>query len=171
MKQLAKTFLTSAVLGGMMLSSAAMAQQKIGIVSVEAVFQQMPQAAGIAAAIQAEYKDRAEEISRLQKDIEYQINKRQREAATMSEAQIKELETKIIEMRNEYASKAQPLQEEIKQRQTEERNKLIALIRQSIETVAAEGDFDMVLQGQAAAFVKPEYDLSQKVLEQVSKAN
>ena len=47
MKQLAKNLITAAALSGAMFSSVAMAEQKIGVVNVEAVFQQMPQAAGI----------------------------------------------------------------------------------------------------------------------------
>ena len=169
MKQLAKNLITAAALTGAMFSSAAMAEQKIGVVSVEAVFQQMPQAVGIAQTIAAEFKDQVDEVERLKKDIEYQINKRQREAATMSEAQIKELEDKIIELRNDYASKAQPLQQSIQRRQAEERNKLLGLIQQSIQKVAADGNFDLVLGGNSAVFAKPEFDLSQQVLDHVKE--
>lgn len=171
MKQLAKNLITAAALSGAMFSSVAMAEQKIGVVNVEAVFQQMPQAAGIAQSIAAEFKDQVDEVERLQKDIEYQINKRQREAATMSEAQIKELEDKIIELRTEYAGKAQPLQQTIQRRQAEERNKLLGLIQQSIQSVASAGDYDIVLNGTSVIFAKPEHNLSTQVLEQVSKIN
>ncbi|MCV2884998.1 OmpH family outer membrane protein [Aestuariibacter sp. AA17] len=169
MKQFAKSLLATAALSGMLFTSAAMAEQKIGVVSVEQVFSQMPQAAGIQQMIQDEFKDRVEEVNRLQKDIEYQLNKRQREAATMNEQQIKDLEAKIMEMRKEYAEKAQPLQQDIQKRSNEERNKLLVLIRQSIDAIASEEKFDMVLQGQAAIYAKPEFDLSTKVLERVSK--
>lgn len=169
MKQLAKNLITAAALSGAMFSSVAMAEQKIGVVSVENIFQQMPQAVGIAQAISAEFKDQVDEVERLQKDIEYQINKRQREAATMSEAQIAELEEKIVEMRQEYAAKAQPLQQNIQRRQAEERNKLLGLIQQSINNIAAEGDFDLILNGNAAVYAKPENDLSQQVLDRVKQ--
>ena len=171
MKQFAKKVMTTAVLGSALMSSAVFAQQKIAVVSVEGVFQKMPQVAAIQQAIAEEFKDRRQEIERLQGDIEYQINKRQREAATMSEAQIKELEETIIKMRQDYAAKAQPLQQEMQQRQNEERNKILGLINQAIQAEAAAGDFDLVLSGSAAVFAKPEVNLSNKVLERVSKAN
>lgn len=171
MKQLAKSLLSTAILSGALLSSAAMADQKIGVVNVEGIFQNMPQAVTVQQTIAAEFKDRQEEVKRLEEDIKYQLNKRQREAATMSEDQIKELESNILKMREDYQAKAQPLQQAIQTRLAEERNKLLGLIQQSIQVVAAEGDFDMVLQGTAAAYTKPEFDLSEKVLEQVSKVN
>ena len=169
MKQLAKNLISAAVLSTAMLSGAAMAEQKIGVVNVEGVFQNMPQAAAIQQTIAAEFKDRQEEVERLKKDIEYQLNKRQREAATMSEQQIKELEDTIIKMRDEFTAKAQPLQKDIQQRLNDERNKLLGLIQQSIQSVAAAGNYDLVLSGPSVAFTKAEFDLSEKVLEQVSK--
>lgn len=169
MKQLAKSLIATAMLSGAIFSSAAMAEQKIGVVNVEGIFSQMPQALTAQQTIATEFKDRQEEVKRLEEDIKYQLNKRQREAATMSEDQIKELESNILKMREDYNAKAQPLQQAIQARSAEERNKLLGLIQQSIQSVAAEGDFDLVLQGQAAVFSKPEFDLSEKVLEQVSK--
>lgn len=169
MKQLAKSLISTALVSSALLSSAAMAEQKIGVVNVEGIFQQMPQTVNVQQTINTEFKDRQDEVVRLQEDIKYQLNKRQREAATMSEEQIKELEANILKMREEYNAKAQPLQQAMQARSAEERNKLLALIQQSIQTVAAEGDFDLILQGNAAVFSKPEFDLSEKVLEQVSK--
>lgn len=169
MKQLAKSILGTALMGSVMFSAAAFAEQKIGVVNVEAIFQQMPQAATLQQGIQDEFKDQRAEMERMQSDIEYELNKRQREAATMSEAQIKELEEKILKMREEYQAKAQPLQQQIQRRVADERNKLIALIQTAIEKVAANGDFDMVLQGQAAVFAKDEFNLSEAVLKEVTK--
>ena len=171
MKQFAKKLMTTAVMGSALMSSAAFAEQKIGVVNVEGIFAQMPQAQAIQQAIAEEFKDRVQEVETLKGDIEYQINKRQREAATMSEAQIKELDETILKMRQDYAAKAQPLQQEVQQRQAAERNKLLGLIDQAIQAEAAAGDFDLVLSGQAAVYAKPEVNLSQKVLDRVSKAN
>lgn len=171
MKFVTKTILTGALLTGAMVSSAAMAAQKIGLVNVELIFQQMPQTALVQQTIDAEFKDQRAAMAQMQEDINYLINKRQREAATMSETEIKELEGKIITMRDEFNAKAQPLQQKMQQRLSEERQKIGGLINNAIQAIAAEDNYDLVLQGQAAAFVKPEYNISEKVLERVSKAN
>ena len=168
MKQLAKNLITAAMLGGALMSSAA-AAQKIGVVHVQNIIAQMPQATTVQQTIADEFKDRQAELKQLEDDIKYQFNKRQREEATMSEAQIKELEDKIIKMRQEYAAKAPPLQQEVNRRLQEEQGKLLGLIQQAVESVAAEGKYDIILQRQAAAFLKEEHDLSDEVLEKVSK--
>ena len=61
--------------------------------------------------IAAQFKDKTEEVSRLEKDIKYYLEKNQRDAATMSEKEKTELEGKIIALREEYtASLAHHLQ-------------------------------------------------------------
>jgi outer membrane protein len=160
---------TGALLGTAIFSSALMAEQKIGAINVQGIFQSMPQAATIQQGIATEFKDKTEEVSRLEKDIKYYLEKNQRDAATMSTKEKTELEQKIITMRDEYTAKAQPLQQEIQTRLKEEQNKLLGLIKQSIDVVAAKEKYDVILNANAVAFIKEEHDISKLVLDQVSK--
>ena len=59
----------------------------------------------------------------------------------------------------------------MRRRQAEERNKIFALIQQAITAVAAEEKVDIILDSKAVTFVKPEKDLTDKVVEKVSKLN
>lgn len=169
MKTLNKTLVATALLGSALVSGAASAEQKIAVVNVQGILQAMPKAATVQQDIAAEFKDQTEAVERLQGELEYQVQKLQREAATMSEAQKKELEEKILKTRDEYAAKAQPLKQAIERRFAEERNKMLGLIRQAMDAVAAKGNYDLVLNAGAVAFAKPEHDLSEQVLEQVNK--
>ncbi|MCW8091661.1 OmpH family outer membrane protein [Alteromonas sp. ASW11-130] len=171
MKQLAKHIVATAMFGSALVSTSAMAEQKIGVVDVQGVFQAMPQAAEIANNIQIEFKDQIDEVSQLQKDGQFFAERLQRDAATMSEQEKKELQDKIMGVREKLAEKGQPLQQNIQRRQNEERNKMLALIKQAIDTVAAKSDYDLVLSSGAVAYAKEQHDLSDKVLEQVKKAN
>lgn len=147
----------------------AAAQQKVGVINVQGVFQSLPQAATIQQAIAEEFKDQIEEVNRMEKDMQYYLEKQKRDTATMSQAEIKELEDKILSLRDEYAAKAQPLQQNIQRRTSEERNKLLALIKQSVDKLAADGDYDVVLNSNAVVFIDEQYDLSQSVIDQVSQ--
>ena len=171
MNTFSKSLIATALLSTAMLSSVAMAEQKIGAVNVQGVFQAMPQATAIQQTIAAEFKDQTEEINRLEKDIKYYLEKNQRDAATMSAKEKKELEDKIIALREEYTNKAQPLQQQIQNRLKEEQNKLLGLIKQSIDAVAAKGKYDVILNANAVAFINEDHDISKLVLEQVSKIN
>jgi len=171
LNKFSKSIIATALLTTAMASSVALAEQKIGAINVQGVFQAMPQAAAIQQTIAAEFKDQTEEVSRLEKDIKYYLEKNQRDAATMSAAQKKELEDKIIAMRDEYTNKAQPLQQQIQNRLKDEQNKLLGLIKQSIDVVAAKGKYDVILNANAVAFINEDHDITKLVLDQVSKAN
>ncbi len=145
------------------------AAQKIGVVDVQAIFQQLPQAAQIENTIRVEYKDKIEAINRMEKEIKYLLEKQQRESTTMSASQKDELTKKVMALREQYGSQAKPLDNEIKQRMGEERNKLLSLIKQSIDEVAKKNNYDLILQNGAVAFVEQSADISEKVLTLVSK--
>ncbi|MGJ8681745.1 OmpH family outer membrane protein [Paraglaciecola sp.] len=169
MKKFTKSLIAGALIGTAMMSSAVQAEQKIGAVNVQGIFQSLPQAATIQQTIAEEFKDKTEEVSRLEKDIKYYLEKNQRDAATMSDKEKKELQEKIIQLRTDYEAKAKPLQQEIQQRAQQEQNKLLGLIRQGIEAVAAKEKYDVILNATAVTFIKPEHDISKAVIEQVNK--
>ncbi len=171
MKQFAKHIVATAMLGSALVSTSVMAEQKIGVVDVQGVFQAMPQAAEIQNSIQMEFKDQIEEVNQLQRDGQFFAERLQRDAATMSEQEKKELQQKILDVRDQLAEKGQPLQQNIQRPSNEERNKLLGLIKQAIDAVAAKEGYDLVLNAGAVSFAKEEHDLSEKVLQQVDKTN
>merc|ERR1712000_325339 len=69
----------------------------------------------------------------LQRDGQLYAEKLQRDAATMSATEKKELEEKILTVREQLSQKVQPPQQNIQRRQNEERNKILALIKRSIQ--------------------------------------
>lgn len=169
MKKLVNNIFATALLGSALMSSAAMAEQRIGIVNVDAVFQQMPQTVSVQQSISIEFKDRQAEIERMRNDIGEQINKLRKDAPTMSETQIKSEEARINELRKQFEAKAKPVQEEYQARMKEENDKLIQLLQTSIQAVSTEEKFDMVLDRKMAVYVNPAYDISDKVLKKVSQ--
>ena len=82
-----------------------------------------------------------------------------------------ELEGQIISLREEYTAKAQPLQQEIQKRLQEEQNKLLGLIKEGIDAVAAKEKYDVILNANSVAFINPDNDISKLVLDQVGKTN
>jgi outer membrane protein len=171
LKKFTKSLIAGALLTTAMASSAVFAEQKIGAVNVQGIFQAMPQAASIQEFISAEFKDKTEEVSRLEKDLKYYLDNYQRELATMSAVQKTEKEKKIVALREEYTAKAEPLQKEIQARLKEEQNKLLGLIKQGIDSVAAKEKYDVILNASSVAFINPDNDISKLVLDQIAKIN
>lgn len=150
-------------------SASAYAQQKIGVVNVQQVFQSLPQAATVQQTINASLKDEIAVVQRLRDDLEYLLDKKERETVTMSDADIQKLDEQIQSTNEEYVAKAQPLQQEIQRRTNQERDKLLAMIQQGINKVAEAESYDIVLNAGAAAYVKSPDDLSKKVVDELVK--
>lgn len=143
---------------------------KIGFVNVQAIAEQIPQAAAIQDAIRNEFGGKIEEVTKLERDIAFNIEKLRRDGPTMSDKQKEDLTAQINQQRQQYENLARPLDEDIRTRQLEERNKVLALIQNAINVVAEREKYDVVLNSGAAVYAKPEFDLSAAVVEQVSKA-
>ncbi len=153
-----------------MAGTAVAKEMKIAFVDVQAVAAQIPQSATIQENIRTEFAAKIDAVNKLEQDINFNIEKLRRDGPTMSEAQQQQLATKVQEQRQQYEATARPLDEQIRTRQNEERNKILALIKTAIDVVAEREKFDVVLNSGAAVYAKPEYDISDKVAAQVSKA-
>jgi outer membrane protein len=153
-----------------MAGNVAAKEMKIAFVDVQAVAAQIPQSATIQENIRSEFAAKIAEIGQLEKDISFNIEKLRRDGPTMSEKQKQELTDKVQQQREQYEATARPLDEQIRARQNEERNKVLAMIKTAIDVVADREKFDVVLNAGAAVYAKPEYDISDAVAAQVSKA-
>lgn len=159
------------LLAGVLLAGTAAAKEmKIGYVDIQAVASQIPQANAMQEAIKKEFSGRIEDVSKLEKDIAFNIEKIRRDGPTMSEKQQDELKEKVNQQRQQYENLARPLDEEIRNRQAEERNKVLGLIKTAIDVVAEREKYDLILNASSAVYAKPEYDISEAVITQVSKA-
>ncbi len=153
---------------GLLFSISAWAES-IAIVDVQRVLSAMPQSAAMAQALQQEFAGETEELKKLESDIKFNIEKFQRESMTMSQEQQDELRTQIQQMQQTFQAKVKPFEENMRRRQAEERNKMMAIIKQALDQVAAEKKLDLVFQAQGVAFAKEEKDITDLVIEKASK--
>jgi outer membrane protein len=158
------------VAGLLMAGTVAAKEMKIAYVDIQAVAAKIPQSTVMQDNIKKEFGPRIEAVSKLEKDINFNIEKLRRDGPTMSEKQQDELKTTVNGQRQQYEQLARPLDEDLRARQAEERNKVLALIKAGIDVVAEREKFDLVLNANAAVYAKAEYDISEAVVAQVSKA-
>ncbi len=171
MNKLFKTTALSILATLMMGTSASALAHKVAIVDMQEVFSKIPQMATIEAKLQTEFAERRQAIEKLQGDLRFEAEKFKRESATMSKAQQDALKEKLQQMQQEFATKARPLEQEIKTRQNQELAKVQALVLQAVEQAAKESKVDEVKRKEALVYFNPKSvtDLSAKVVERVSK--
>ncbi|SES84844.1 OmpH/Skp family outer membrane protein [Thalassotalea agarivorans] len=180
MKKFYKSIALVVAASGLLFANAAMAADKVAVVNMQKIMQQIPQTAAMQQALQVEFKDETAELEQLQKDFEYQRTKLEKEGfdendkqkmATLNKEQTDELKKKLAKMYQELQQKNGAFQQKAQARQNEELSKLGALVKQAVDQVAAKEKIDVVLQQQAVMYVNPDLDISDKVVEAVSKLN
>ncbi|WP_259366548.1 MULTISPECIES: OmpH family outer membrane protein [unclassified Colwellia] len=172
MKKFIKTVTYSAVASSLLLASSVMAaDQKIAVVNFQEVMSKIPQTATVMQGLEVEFKDDKAVLAQLEKDIKYYQEKKQRDASLMSAKDIEELDAQIGTLYQDYQAKGKAFQQATGLRKNEETNKIVALVRQAIDNIAAKEKYDLVLEQQAVVFSKPDATITNKVVEQVSKLN
>lgn len=155
----------------MILASSAMAAQKIAVVNFQEIMGKIPQTALVVQQLEEEFKDQKAVLAQLEKDIKYFQEKKKRDSSLMSPKEIEDLDQQIATKFQEYQVKGKAFQQATGARQNEETNKIIAVVRQAIDVIAAKEKYDLVIEQKAVVFSKPETSITDKVVEQVSKLN
>ncbi|TDP40472.1 periplasmic chaperone for outer membrane proteins Skp [Idiomarina aquatica] len=171
MKTLIKTTAVAVALSTTLFAGAAEAQQKIGVVDMMSIFQQLPQREQISQDLQAEFEDRFEEMRQLEQKVQELRQKQERDAAIMSNQEKTQLNRELEQLISEAQLKQKALQEDTRRRQQEERNELLGKVQKAINAVAQKENYDLVLESNAVAFMKADNDLSDEVVTQMSSGN
>ena len=170
MKKFIKSIAVTATASTLLLASSAMAfEQKIAVVNVQEAISQIPQAATLMQTLETEFKDEKAVIEQLQKDLTFEDENLKRNGSLMSEKEKKDLQTKMSGLYQQYQVKVKEFQQQVAQRKNEETNKLLALVTQAVDNIAAKEDYDLVLSKQTVVFSIPSTNITDKVVEQVSK--
>ncbi|REL32402.1 OmpH family outer membrane protein [Thalassotalea euphylliae] len=170
MKKLMKTLALTTAASSMLLAGSAMAQ-KIAVVNFQEVMTKIPQTAAVMQKLETEFKDEKAVLAQLEKDIKYFQEKKKRDSSLMTDKEKTDLDKEIATKFQEYQTKGKDFQQKTQVRQNEETSKIIALVRQAIDNIAAKEKYDMVIEQKAVVFSKPETSITEQVVEQVSKLN
>lgn len=146
---------------------AAEAAQKIGYVNTAAVFQALPQREIALQKMQSEFKDKEAELKSIQAQAKTKIEKLQRDGELMSSDQVEKLRIEIASLDSKFKVKTQAFQQATARREAEEKQKLFKVIQGAVSKVAKKEGYDVVVDIQAVAFAKPEFDISEKVIKQL----
>ncbi|MDC9612590.1 molecular chaperone Skp [Xenorhabdus khoisanae] len=163
-----KKVLCAAGLGMVLAFSAGVqAADKIALVNVAEVFQQLPAREAVAKQLDNEFKGRATELQRMESDLQTKLQKLQRDGSTMKASEREKLEKEVVAKRDEFAQKAQSLDNDSRRRQLEERNKILTRIQDAVKVVAGKEGYDLVLDANAAVYSASGKDITAEVLKQV----
>nr|WP_217436520.1 molecular chaperone Skp [Enterobacter mori] len=150
------------------MATSAQAADKIAIVNMGNLFQQVAQKTGVSATLENEFKGRASELQRMEGDLQTKMQRLQRDGSTMKASDRSKLEKDVMAQRQTFSQKAQAFEQDRQRRSNEERGKLVTRIQSAVKAVAADQSIDLVVDANAVAFNSSDVkDITADVLKQV----
>ncbi len=159
-----KKWLLAAGLGLAMVTSA-QAADKIAIVNMGNLFQQVAQTTGVSKTLENEFKGRAGELQKMENDLQ---SKMQRLQSMKAGADRSKLEKDVMSSRQSFSQKAQAFEQDRQRRSNEERGKLVNRIQTAVKKVAADQSINLVVDANTVAYNSSDVkDITADVLKQV----
>ncbi|MFP9229878.1 molecular chaperone Skp [Pectobacterium cacticida] len=148
-------------------SAGVQAADKIAVVNVSSIFQQLPQREAVGKQLENEFKGRASELQTMETSLQTKMQKLQRDGSTMKASERTKMEKDIMAQREQFSKKAQAFDQDNRRRQMEERNKILTRIQNAVKAVASKEGYDVVIDANAVAYVTNAKDITADVLKQV----
>ena len=136
---------------------------KIGIVDVNKILKDAQQTISATKKLEKEFSARTEKLKTKSKALEGDGKKFQKESLTMSDDQREKAERALQQRRIEIQRDERELREDMDLRRREEIGDLQEKINLTIDKIAADQEFDLILYN-GIAFASPKVDITDKVI-------
>lgn len=163
-----KIALICAVLGIAWSGTVAAAEIRVGVVSMERLLQQSPQA-------QAAQKDMTKKFGGRQKDLiaeqdkiknlQDNINKN---GAVMSSSQLQDMQGQLQDLQRDFNRKQSDYMDDVNQQRNEQLGKLQHTIVEAVQTFAKEKKYNLII-GEGVFYADDTVDITDQVLAQLQK--
>lgn len=156
--------LSLVVMSSSFFANAAEAAQKIGYINTAQVFQALPQREVVLQKMQKEFKDKSDELKSIQAEAKTKIEKLQRDGELLGQEEVEKLRVEVAQLDSKYKIKAQALEKASARREAQEKQKLFKVIQDAVKKVAEKEGYDIVVDIQTMQYGKPEYNISEQVI-------
>jgi outer membrane protein len=148
---------------GLMVSTQASAEIKMGYVNFQKLLEEAPQTKTAMQGLENEFAPRRRELLTMQNDLKARDEKLQKEGAVMSEADRAKAEKSLRDQQREFSRKAGEFQDDASTRRNEEIGKVQRYLVTEIQGYAGAQGYDLVL-GDGVFFAKGPLDITANVL-------
>lgn len=146
-------------------ASPALAQEvKIGVVNINVLMEQAPQAQVAMEALQEEFAPRQRTILAKQQEFEDKTTKAQRDAAVMGETERRNTERELRDMQRDLQRMQEEFREDLNLRRNEEIGNLQRSLLKEVQDYAQEAGFDLIM-GDGVLYASSAVNITEAVLE------
>jgi len=97
---------------GLAMAASAQAADKVAVVNMQSLFQQVAQTTGVSKTLENEFKSRGNELQRQEGDLQSKMQRLQRDGSTMKASDRTKLEKDIMAQRQDFGAKAQQFEQD-----------------------------------------------------------
>lgn len=165
---LKKLLLASIMSFAVCVSTTQAADLKVGYVQVDKILQDAPQTAESGKKLEREFSPRSQELDRMAKQIKESESALDKDGLTITEAERRNKERDIQNIKIEFQRKQRELREDINLRKNEELGSLQDRINKAVQTVSESEGYDLVVYS-GVAYASKKLDITDKVLKLLGK--
>ena len=154
---------------GLFASAAATAEVKLAFVDVDRAVASSESAQKLLQQLQDEFASDQETIEKIQTEATALLQKIQKDGDVMSEDEKRRVQQEIESLNNDFVYQRQKLQKEVAARQQELFAGTDVKVRNAIEELVRDNDYDMILPRATALYVGDLYDITRKVTEKLNE--
>jgi outer membrane protein len=141
----------------------------IAVVNVQQVFQQSPKIAELNKKLQNEFKARQDKLVAAQKNLQDELDKFKKDAATMSQKDKDALQKKIVDHQASLAKDASSFQQDLAKEQSKIMKSVLGQLNEIISGIAKKSGYNLVLDSQAVIFAADSADITKQVSQDFDK--
>lgn len=145
-------------------SIGAMADEEIGVVDMQTIFKSSPRAQAINKALKSQFASRKENIVKMGKALQTEIQQYQKNQAVMDKTKIKALQEKINKQSVALRQAQAKFQQDLVTEQNKKMKEFIDDVKSAVAKVAGKKDLEVVLPSNAVLYSKPKLDITSDVL-------
>ncbi len=168
LKRITLTFAALATL--LIFSTSQAAEYKIGYVDGAVLLDKSPLTAALLKKLEQEFLPRKQTLISQNKQLTTLLEKKQRDAAVMSETEVLKLEKDIRKRGRELKNAKDAFNEDIALKRNQELLKIRKQIAELIISVAKDNDYDIVLEKPSVIYASKRADITQLVLDRMKSA-
>lgn len=141
---------------------------KIGVVNINVLMEQAPQAQVAMEALQEEFAPRQRTILAKQKEFEDLAAKAQRDAAVMGETERRNTESELRDLQRDLQRMQEEFREDLNLRRNEEIGNLQRSLLKEVQDYAESAGFDLIM-GDGVLYASSAVNITEAVLESMQK--
>ena len=149
--------------------SQAAAPNRVAVVNSQMALLESAAAKQYAKVSEQQFGEQIKKLKGLETQYQTLMGKLEKEGPTMSEAERTKLQLEMRRKKEDWEYQARQLQAEKTEADQKELAKLQPQLEEAIQAVAKSGGYDVVIERAAARFVKPENDVTRKVIDKLNR--